>query len=364
MITPWLIHEADLALYPAWRDGMPFRGPSAWGGDAEPVFQSKASLSISESRRPSAASAFSWTGTEPMAESSWEISVSFPDGVFNDIRSRLLSRLASGGFHILVARFMDSRSGQWSCFRWFYVTVSSDDDAESGEVMQRSLHLKSTWLQESVGSSSPPALLPTVRGEVDWICGPRRITALAYDPATETWSSLPLNEVGDGTRYVNLSPVTGSVSDIALSAYLPRVVAGDESPPALPVARVMWQNVVLANIGSSASLIHHGLALMGGTSLQASGIVEPIMSIPQDRMLDEPVLVFRFLRRVYAVLGHGVLAVPSLIEDTPPPFSHDCPFRLAIPGDPNPATGQSGLTLLPDGAWLDGTSVLLSQLHV
>ena len=59
---------------------------------------------------------------------------------------------------------------------------------------------------------------------------------------------------------------------------------------------------------------------------------------------------------VDATLGHGVLAVPGLTcNAAASPFTHDCPFRLAIPGDPNPTTNQSGLTLYPDGAWLDGT---------
>lgn len=356
--VPWIIHEAEVALFPAWLDGLPFRGPGAVRKAQAPVFAARASLAVSGSRRKTAATGGSWTGADANADGEWEISVSFPDGVMADGVSRLLSRLAPGGFHILVVRFIDQKSGEWSFFQWFYVTVESDELGESGQSSVSSLRLKSTWMQEGVGSATPPGLEPVVRGEVDWVCGSQRITGLAYDPESEAWTSLPRNETGlDGTRYVNISSVEDLDSDIAISAYLPRVVAGAQVAPALPVAAIAWQNQVLARIGNHESGFHHGLTLLGGISLQAAGIVEPLLSLPQSRMLDEPVIVFRYLRRVYATLGHGVLAVPRLLPATDPPFSHDWPFRLAIPGDPNPATGQSGLTLLPNGAWLDGTVV-------
>lgn len=363
MRTPWIIHEADLALYPAWKDGLPWIGPYQQRESAEPVFAAKASLTISESPIAAAAAGHNWTGTVPLAgEADWEIGVSFPDGVVGDSVSRLLARLSHGGFHILVARFVDAATGEWTCCRWFYVTLATDDGSESGEVMQRSMRFKSTFLQETVGSSQPPAMAPAVCGEVDWICGPRRITCLSYDPVAESWTSLPRNELGGvtGTRYVNFSPLLDSATDVALSAYLPRVVAGVQAAPALPRARVRWENTILLRLGNHSSAYHHGLTLLGGTVMQTAGIVEPLLSVPQDRMLDEPLVVFRYLRRVYATLGHGVLAVPRLACNEPPPFTHDYAFRLAIPGDPNPSGGQSGLTLLPDGAWLDGTMQIVT----
>jgi hypothetical protein len=357
LLTPWTIHEAEVGLYPAWRDGMPFTGPGAGRGVPAPVFIAKAGLIIAETRRKSAPSAHNWSGAEPNIDAEYEISIAFPDGAFSDSLSRVPSRIATGGFHILVVRFIDARTGHWSCLRFFYVTIEADDANASGEVMARSMRLKSTWLQESTGSSAPPSMAPLVFGEVDWICSTQRITCLTYDPVAEVWSSLPRNETGDDeTRYVNFAPVEGSECDVALSAYFPRVFEGTQSAPALPQASVVWSNIILARLGSQDSAYHHGLALSKGISLQAIGIPEPLLVYPQARMLDEPVIVFRFLRRVYATLGHGVLAVPGLTcNAAASPFTHDCPFRLAIPGDPNPTTNQSGLTLYPDGAWLDGT---------
>jgi len=355
LLTPWTIHEAEVALYPAWRDGMPFTGPGAARGVPAPVFLAKAGITLSDARKKSAPSGHNFTGAEPNIEAEYEISIGFPDAAFADGNSRVPSRIAAGGFHILVVRFADAHTGQWSCFRFFYVTVEGDDANESGEVMVRTMRLKSTWMQESIGFLSPPSMAPIVLGEVDWQCGTQRITCLTYDPDAESWTSKLRNDTGDGTRYVNISPVEDSENEVAISAYFPRVVAGTQASPALPRAQVEWCNLVIAIIGNPNSTVHHGLKLHGELALQTLGIPEPLLALPQDRVLDEPVIIFRYLRRVYAVIGHGVLAVPALTCNEAPPFSHDYPFRLAFPGYPNPATGQSGLTLLPDGAYLDGT---------
>jgi len=352
--TPWTIHEAEAALYPAWRDGMPFYGPGG-RGSPETLFLAKASLTISETQRHSAASAYNRSGNEPTFEADFEIAVTFPDGAMSDSLSRVQARLEVGGLHVLVVRFQDEFSGHWTCLRFFYVTIESAETATSGEVMDRSIHLKATLLQETTGTGTAPSLDPVVIGEVDWICGGRRVTCLTYDPVSETWDATPQNDTGsDGTLLVNLAPVDGCPTDVEMSAYFPRLVPGNAIPPALDQTTVAWCNLVVARIGNHASPVHHGLTLSDGITVQAAGCPEPIMALPQSRMLDEPVIVFRYLRRVYATIGHGVLAVPDL-ECSAPPFTHDCPFRLAIPGDPNPATDHSGLTLYPDGAWLDGT---------
>jgi hypothetical protein len=359
MIAPWIIHEADIALYPAWKDGLPFLGPGLTRGAVEPVFGCKASLSLTASTTRQATTGHNWSGNETHGEGEWQIAVGFPDGLHADAISRVLSRLHAGGFHILCVRFVDALTGQWSVLRFYYVTWDADEASDSSQIMQRSLRLRATWMQEEVGSAAPPSLSPVPLGEVDWICGSQRITCLTYHPDSETWASLPRNDVGDGTRYVNFAPVLDVPSDVALAAYFPRVIPGEQAAPALPMAGVLWQNLMLLRIGNHSSALHHGLVLLGGIQMQEAGIVEPLLLYPQARMLDEPVVVFRYLRRTYATLGHGVLAVPRLVANAAPPLSHDYPFRLSIPGAANPATGQSGLTLLPDGAWLDGTTTLI-----
>lgn len=355
MITPWTIHEAEVALYPAWKDGLPLRGPGSSGGSPAPVFSCKSALSISGTPRKTAAMGYDWTGNSPTADGEWEISISFPEGAYADGVSRALSRLANGGFHILVVRFIDEVTGQWSCFRWYYATWESDESSESSQILGRSVRVRSTWMQEEVGSSAAPSLSPIPYGEVDWICGPHRVTCYTFNPLSETWLSLPRNSIGEGGSYVTFAPVEGALTtDVALSALFPRVVGGGFAFGMIQRGVIEWQQIPLLQIGNQDSTEHHGLTLMGDLDLQAIGISEPLLTHPRSRVLDEPVIVFRYLRRVYATLGHGVLAVPSLTINEDPPFTHDYAFRLAIPGDFNPATGQAGLTLLPDGAWLDG----------
>ena len=221
LATPYIIHDADLALYPAWQDGMPSLGPGSARDYPSPVVSSKASLTITEVRTKSLAKSHNWIGHEPNLRSEFDLSVSFPDGAFCDALSRVHSRMASGGFYILVVRFVDLLTGHWSVLRFFYVTADSDESSVDGEVLSRSVRFKSTWLQESVGTLLPPTMDPVVLGEVDWHCGSRCITALTYDPISEVWTSLPQNETGDSfTRYVNFSPVSGSTTDVAISAYL------------------------------------------------------------------------------------------------------------------------------------------------
>lgn len=390
MITPWMIHEAEVALYPAWKDGMPMQGPGLPRGEAAPLFACKSALSISASPRKTAAASHDWTAAPPNAEGDWEIALSFLDGAVADEVSRVSSRLAAGGLHILVIRFIDPRSGQWSRHRFYYVTWESDDSSESSQAMVRSMRLRSTWMQEEVGSATAPSLSPAPAGEVDWVCGPLRLTALSYDPVSEEWQSMACNDTGDGGRYVTLAPIApGDGADVILAYRLPRLapalaanglpvsalladdgapvltsggdyILTDSSAGKLATLVVEWQHTLCLRVGNENSTSHHGLTLQGGHTLQAIGIVEPLLALPQQRVLDEPVLVFRYLRRVYATFGHGVLAVPRLSANLSPPASHDPAFRIFSAGAANPATGNAGLVLLPDGAWLDGTLLTLA----
>lgn len=356
MITPWSLHEAEIALWPAWKDGMPFRGPGAGRDQPLPLLHCKSSLSITETFEDSAATAGRWMAADPAAGSSFQISISFPDGVLADQFTRLLSRMHPGGFRILTVRFFDEGTGHWTLLSFYYVTPATDTLADADQLMSRTVALKSTWMEEEVGDTGMPSLVPAVKGRLDWVCGTQCIPAMTYDPLTETWASTPRNLTGDGSRYITLTPIDENPnSDVILALYLPRVIPLDGTGTALDRHAVNWQNTAAIRVGNHLSTHHHGLALQAGHVLQAAGVVEPIYMLPQSRVLDEPVAIFRYLRRIYATLGHGVFAVPRLLPATPPPRSTDFAFRIAVPGAANPGTGNSGLVLLPDGAWLDGT---------
>lgn len=356
MISPWTIHEAEIALWPAWRDGTPFRGPGAGRELPSPLLHCKSSLSITETFEESSPTAGRWMVADTSAGSSWQISISFPDGVLADSFGRLMSRVTPGGFRILTIRFLDEATGHWTLLSFYYVTPATDTVSDADQILSRTLALKSTWLEEQVGTASVPSLTPALKGRLEWVCGPQCVHAMTYDPATETWSSTTHNLTGDGSRYITLTPIDEDAnSDLILGLYLPRVIPVDSPGTALDTLGVNWQNTVALRVGSHLSSHHHGLVLQAGHTLQAIGIVEPLYMLPQSRVFDEPIAVFRYLRRIYATLGHGVLAVPRLLPATAPPSSTDPAFRLAVPGPANPGTGHSGLVLLPDGAWLDGT---------
>ncbi|RYG98536.1 MAG: hypothetical protein EON58_06855, partial [Alphaproteobacteria bacterium] len=286
MIAPWLLHDSEVALWPAWSDGTPYHGPGSGRGRPEPLLSCKSNLRITQTVKSAGASGMNWRGGEKAGEVEWGLSIEFISGAMADEWGRMMSRMEPGGYRILTVRFFDGTSGQWTLYSFFYVTPQSDVESPVSEIMGRTVELKSTWMQESVGSSSLPPMEPVVMGEVDWICGTQRITALQYNPITETWVSLLRNQTGDGTRYVTLTPMSAAANDdVVLTMLLPRLEDAPVTAPALPNQRIKWQNTMVLRIGSHLSANHPGMTLRGGHQLQALGIAEPLIKVPQDRML-------------------------------------------------------------------------------
>lgn len=355
LIQAWTIHDADVALYPAWKDGMPFRGPGSEGDGRrrpEPLLYCKADLNITETWEKGAKRGMDWRGNSEGRSKSYEIAVRFPDGAVADAYGRVVSRLDAGGMYILVVRYASGET--WAVQRFFYVTPESDGVGEAGQVLMRPMTFRAGWMQEDIGTGVIPDMEPKVYGEVYWICGALSVPAMRYDPLTEEWSSREENNTGDDSRYVNISPVSDvEGSDVFISYYLPRVTEFTPEDGLSRRMNVVWENRIALSVGRWDSENWHGLHLSEDHTLQQGRFVEPLEMLPQSRMLDEPIVVFRYLARVYAVLGHGVLAVPGLFN-TVRPSTHDPAFRISPTGGVNPETGESGLTLLSDGAWLDG----------
>jgi hypothetical protein len=356
LIQPWGIHDAEMALWPAWKDGMPMRGPFAEDADGrrwpEPLFYCKANLNIAETWAPGEAGGLAWQGVAEAVGKSYKIAVDFPDGAVQDAWGRVTSRLPEGGMYVLTVRY--AAGGVWTTLRFFHTVVESDGSAESGQVMMRPLRFAAGWMQEDTGSGTYPSLDPLVYGEVDWVCGSRRIPCMRYDPLAEEWTSRVENDIGDGTRFVNISPVDASEgADVFVSYYVPRTEEVEPGGGKLRRRDIVWTNRIAFSVGRWDSPTTHGLRFTEGYALQAGNHVEPLEMIPQGRVLDEPVVVFHYIGRVYASLGHGVLAVPGLTEGVVE-ARHDPMFRISPTGGNNPETGDNGLTLLPDRAWLDG----------
>jgi hypothetical protein len=356
-MIPLLITHAEIAIFPAWKDGHPYLGPGLRRGAFHPILSCMAAVSATETRRPAAPAGFDWRGGPPSSfHTEWEIAVDAQDGIHADELSVLPSKLPDGGFYILVVRFVDPETRLWRCLRWYYVSAADDELHERADAMRRGLRFRAGWFQETVGDGGVPALSPVVFGEVEWRCGSQCVTAWIFDPDTETWTSTPQNETGDGSRYVEIAISEEDENDLVLAAYFPRAAVESRATGLLPRRAIAWGNHYLLTIGNHLSAWCHGMRLHDGINVQTNGTPEPLLTVPQDRIIDEPVIVFRYLARVYAVIGHGVFAMPSLTTgSTPPPPVHDPAFILGPPGPVNPATGFTGLVLLPNAAYLDGT---------
>lgn len=328
-LTPYTFFEADVALYPAWKDGTPMSGPNARHKESA-VFASKANLTITRIPTPSSPSHLDFTGTTPPDDSVFSISIDFGDGATEDDYSRIQTRIHHGGFHILVVRIIDSASNaQWTRLQYFYVTLAGDslrgDSSGGGDSisLKRNLSLQAGWEQEDVGDINPPSMLPEVRGEVDWICGSKRITCLTYNPDTLTWVSTEQNSLGEGLPPIlSLGNVEGEDSQF-FSLMLPRLTEG---------GIIQWE--------ATTAFIVDGTDLIPQPSftLQQNGTTEPLLAIQQSRTIDEPIAVFRFLRMIYFSVGHQTVAIPSIISGSPP-LNIFRDFRI---GD---------LSFLPSGAY-------------
>jgi|GEM_PF-7032340 len=329
LLTPWTIHEAEIGLYAAWKDGLPMEGPGGRHKESA-LFSALGSVSITQSFAPGQSGIFDHTGSPRSGPGLYSISLDFKDGAVEDDLSRLMTRLHGGGYHVLVIRFRDEAgSGNWTKRQFFYVSLNRDSlsaNAASrgdGAAVARQLDLQASWMVETVGSTSSPSAEPEVLGEVEWICGPHRIPCLTYDPATQTWAETNQNATTEALPpHAYLGELLGG--EIGVSLMVPRLVDGE----------TQWQAEVAVTVDGST------ITPYGDYTLQQNGTPEPLLCVAQDRVLDEPLLVFRYLRKVYFSIGHNLICIPSVSGDAPPD-THEPNFRI---GD---------LVFLPRGAFTD-----------
>lgn len=323
-ISPWSIHEAEIALYAAWKDGLPMSGPGTDRHQSTALFEALGSLAIEEEweERPAGAFALATSVRHPER---YSITVSFKDGLHGDDLGTIVSRMR-GGTHVLTLRFVDDAGrGWWTKLQFFHVVPTGDErsaSASGGEenAISRVLRLRAAHMQQQGGMTAMPALAPEVLGEVDWICGPQRVTGLRYSQATDTWSATSENSTGPSTpAYLSLVAGTGTHT---FSYQKSSTASG----------AVTWVQTAAFTANSTT------LVPASGFSLQTNGTAEPLESVAAERTLDQPVAVFRYLGRVYATVGHGKICVPKVA--TVPASATRLP-RFCL----------GGLHLLPDGAY-------------
>jgi hypothetical protein len=330
-LFPWSIHECEVAIHAAWKDGMPMTGPGDGRQKRTALFTGKAMVRVEQSFPASEPGAFDHSNSPPAADSNYALTIRFLETAIEDDLSRLVTRLHGGGYHIVTLRFVEESGGaEWSKRQFFYVAPATDNleaTAGSNEAIpfERTLSLRAGWMQESAGHTTPPSLDPVVTGEVEWVCGPHRIPCLSYDPDTLTWTALGANSTGESTPpHVALGEMP-ETEDPFLSLMLPRLNEDQQ---------IQWEATIAFTLAGGTAFTP-----ASGHVMQTNGTPEPLVMLPQNRMLDEPMAVFRFLRRVYATIGHGRICIPS-VNSTPPPPTHEPAFRI---GD---------VVILPQGAYL------------
>lgn len=326
---PWTIHEALIALYPARMDGFPLAGPSG-SSQPLPLLEHQASLKIDRTIRPGIPTGYDYTGSASPIDDGYSISADIPEGAWTDEIGRSLSRLEACGHYCLVVRFEDdAHSGEWTVWRFYYVTLETDSLGDVDQRMQRGLRLKATYRQEEIGTGEPPELRPFPYGEVEWICGPIRVTAMTYLPETGVWTSTSRNRISaadDAAPFIAIAQDEAEIPFVSYYVSRPEnpdqpTLAGDPEIAGTPLT-IGWQHTLALRI-----LADDSLEAAPGFSLQTNGTPEPILMLPRARLFDEPIVVFRYLRRVYATICHGTIAIPSL-NHALPPATHEPDFRI------------------------------------
>lgn len=328
-LHPWSILEARVAIYAAWQDGMPMTTPGTGRHDQPALLTGLASIRIGQEFESIATAGHLASTPNQTTESGYSLSLTFLDGVTEDDLSRFRSRLIHGGFLIVtIVQVDEGTRTSWRKMQFFYASPTSEASEASaaarddGLVFSRTLNLTAGWFQESTGTGLAPSLAPSVLGEVEWICGPHRIHCLTYDPETHTWSTEVENNIGIfGLPYIGMGEI--APGDPWFSLIVPRLNAEN---------RMEWTpNIAFTVTGGTLTPSPDYL-------LQTNGTAEPLAMSPQSRVVDEPVAVFRYLRNIYASVGHSLICIPSISGDAPP-ATHEPHFRLGR------------LVLLPRGAF-------------
>jgi hypothetical protein len=197
LATPYLLTDAQIAIFPAWQDGLPKRGPAPARHAVEPLFQCVASISWQTSYVRHAASfgSLSSSAHGSALVESYQVSVAFPEGVVNDGIGRS-SRLVKGDKYIIVAIMNDQESGEWQRFQFFHVTANSDSLDFPQEVMSRAMQFTAAHLDQDGGDGIAPAITPKVYGYVDWHSGSMRLPVLRFDEETGIWETTGLENTG------------------------------------------------------------------------------------------------------------------------------------------------------------------------
>lgn len=335
-IQPYTVHEAEVAVFHAWGDGLPVDGPLSRGLLVPVADEFRSGLKIGQVGGGAGLSGDfgEWRLNRPQAVmgGEWMVEFTAPLGAPRDeVGVNLGSFLLPGMPVVVVVRFQCRETGVWRVFQFHDCVVLAGDAGDEGQWMVQGAKFSAGHMEE-YKSGAIPALVPRLRGVIEWRHLGRRVRCWEYDAGTNTFAEEAENsEVvgGDVVRYVNLDFSGDGVGLSYLAASLVDVTSGGVAAKA-----VGWADAAAFSVTESS-----GLTFEPGVEMEAEGCAEPLLLPVSGRQWEAPRVVFRFLGRVYATLEAGVLALPDFTVGAPV-APMDFPLRLGR------------LLLYPAGGWL------------
>lgn len=329
------VHEAEFAVYHAWRDGMVVNGPLDRHHTSSIISKFTSGLRVTRNPESEGVGGFGdWRAAHsPMGPSLWTVETSAAFAAVFDHTAQLPSFLMPGMPLVLLVRFYSSETGRWRLLQFHDAELGGTDVGESSQNMMQAVSFRAGWMEEitGVGGGTLPPMVPVLRGVLEWRHLGRRIACWYYDPEEDAWTENPENVVGEGeeaSRFITMEEDEGVTF---VSFMTPFTQAATEPMAGLPGVKRAWMNARVMQLASS------GLTLEPGWEVQREA-AEPIAMHASGAHWDHSRMVFRFLGRIYATVTHGLFCVPTFQEGAVVPF--DFPIRIGP------------LVLLPDGAWV------------
>lgn len=333
------VHDAQVAVWHAWRDGHRSEGPLLRHLEAPAARFFRVGLTIrreevgaGETGEPGFGEWRMHGDAETISRAGWTVEMAsvLGDEVVED--EKVSQMVAPGAPVVVVVRFLVKATGEWRVFEFHDAVFLPVDSKEDGQVMRRELRFSAGWMEE-YKSGEMPGMESRPRGVIEWRHLGRCVRCWEYDPEADSWVEDAENLTGDpetGIRYVSLDEVDGGVAVSMLAAVTDEtVLAGAEA------AGIGWLKVPVFRVPVAGPLV-----MEPGWQLETLGCAEPLLLPPSGRHWEHPRLVFRVLGRIHATARGGVFALAQMSSGLPE-SPLDVPLRLGR------------LRLYPDGGWME-----------
>lgn len=336
--TPFTVHEATVAIYHAWGDGLPVGGPVERHRGMMAEF--RAGMRMEQAEAAGAVpvgEVGEWRVNRPseVRDLPWNVEFSVPLAAASD-EGAAVSALgfAAGSPVVVVVRFHDRVKSLWRTFQFHDAVILPAGVGEDGQRMMRTVRVSAGWL-EQFKSGTMPGMDPRLVGVIEWRHLGRVVRCHEYDFQAGTWA-----EDGENLSTVDDEPyrlveMVESGGNLRFSMTAVVTEAG-ELGASVPATGMRWKHVLAFELLDGSS----HLTLAPGWTLEANGLAEPLLLPPSGRHWEHPRVVFRVLGRTYATIRAGVIAVPAVRAGLPTPPPIDAPIRMGR------------LLLYPDGAWI------------